>query len=188
MARAFVPRERVHDACRTEVVEGDLRRVDRVLAARFRMGDQWRLKYCTSRSCFSAATRDLKVPRFRLFPVLGSFFLEWSRYPPDFSFSIMWGAPFVSSARQHVAMQMPPGDRSFLLTPSSVDSVATHSTIAWKRSGSFLMPGRRDAMSRGPLDEHGQPLFEVSSVVTFVEQAGGTIQTVRGRIRRVSPD
>jgi len=43
-------------------------------------------------------------------------------------------------------------------------------------------------MSRGPLDEHGQPLFEVSSVVTFVEQASGTIQTVRARIRRVSPD
>ena len=42
-------------------------------------------------------------------------------------------------------------------------------------------------MSRGTLDEHGQPLFEVSSVVTFVEQAG-TIQTVRARIRRVSPD
>ena len=50
------------------------------------------------------------------------------------------------------------------------------------------MPGRRDAMSRGPLDEHGQPLFEVSNIVTFVEHACGTIQTVRGRIRRVSPD
>src|SRR4051794_38754328 len=28
--------------------------------------DQWRLKYCTSRSCFSAAERLLKVPRLAL--------------------------------------------------------------------------------------------------------------------------
>ena len=33
---------------------------------------QWRLKHCTSRSCFSAAARDLKVPRLRRFPVFGS--------------------------------------------------------------------------------------------------------------------
>ena len=49
------------------------------------------------------------------------------------------------------------------------------------------MTGRRDAMSCGPLDEHGQPLFEVLNVVTFVEHAGGTIQTVRAHVRRVSP-
>src|SRR5262245_2182336 len=33
----------------------------------------WRLKYWTARSCFSAAARVLKVPRFRRLPVLGSF-------------------------------------------------------------------------------------------------------------------
>ena len=36
------------------------------------MGAQWRLKYCTSRSCFSAAARLAKVPRLRLLPVFGS--------------------------------------------------------------------------------------------------------------------
>ena len=43
------------------------------------------------------------------------------------------------------------------------------------------------AFSYLPLDEHGQPLFEVLIVVTFVEHAGGTIQTVKARVRRVSP-
>src|SRR5450432_2870514 len=37
---------------------------------------QCRLKYCTSRSCFSAAARDLKVPRLRRLPVLGSVLRE----------------------------------------------------------------------------------------------------------------
>jgi hypothetical protein len=37
---------------------------------------QWRLKYCTARSCFSAAARVLKVPRFLRLPVFGSFLLE----------------------------------------------------------------------------------------------------------------
>src|SRR5262245_1172776 len=32
---------------------------------------QWRLKYCTARSCFSAAARVLKVPRLRRRPVFG---------------------------------------------------------------------------------------------------------------------
>jgi uncharacterized protein YndB with AHSA1/START domain len=45
----------------------------------------------------------------------------------------------------------------------------------------------RVAFSCLPLDEHGQPLFEVLNVVTFVEHAGGTIQTVRARVGRVSP-
>ena len=30
-----------------------------------------RLKNCTARSCFTAADRDVNVPRFRRFPVLG---------------------------------------------------------------------------------------------------------------------
>src|SRR5262245_4531894 len=38
-----------------------------------------RLKYCTARSCFSAAPRDAKVPRLRRCPVFGSFFFESSR-------------------------------------------------------------------------------------------------------------
>ena len=37
------------------------------------------------------------------------------------------------------------------------------------------------------LDEQGAPLFEIESAVTFVERAsGGTTQTVRTRVRRVS--
>jgi hypothetical protein len=35
-----------------------------------------RLKNCTARSCFSAASRVLNVPRFLRFPVAASFFLE----------------------------------------------------------------------------------------------------------------
>jgi uncharacterized protein YndB with AHSA1/START domain len=38
-----------------------------------------------------------------------------------------------------------------------------------------------------PLDEHGQPLFEVLNTVTLDERAGTTTQTVRARVRRVSP-
>jgi len=83
-------------------------------------------------------------------------------------------------------MPVPPGDRSFLLTPSCrFDGRSFDYRV--EPSGSFLMTGRRDAMSCGPLDEHGQPLFEVLNVVTFVEHAGGTIQTVRAHVRRVSP-
>ena len=38
------------------------------------------------------------------------------------------------------------------------------------------------------LDEQGAPLFEIENAVTFVERAsGGTTQTVRARVRRVSP-
>jgi len=38
-----------------------------------------RLKYCTARSCFSAAAFDEKVPKFFLFPVFASFFFEYKR-------------------------------------------------------------------------------------------------------------
>src|SRR5512143_2029993 len=48
-----------------------------------------RLKNSTWRSCFCAASRVLKVPRFLRFPVLGSFFCEYKRYLPDFSFRII---------------------------------------------------------------------------------------------------
>jgi hypothetical protein len=34
-------------------------------------------------SCFSAAGRDLKVPKFLRFPVLAFFFREYKRYSPD---------------------------------------------------------------------------------------------------------
>src|SRR3979490_1901293 len=50
---------------------------------------QCRLKYCTSRSCFSAAARDLKVPRLRRLPVFGLTLREYSRYSPDCSLRIM---------------------------------------------------------------------------------------------------
>ncbi len=47
------------------------------------------LKYCTARSCVSAAFLVLKVPRFRRLPVLGSFLREYKRYWPDGSFRII---------------------------------------------------------------------------------------------------
>lgn len=48
-----------------------------------------RLKYCTARSCRFAAWSVRNVPRFRRLPVLGSFFREYKRYPPDLSLRIM---------------------------------------------------------------------------------------------------
>jgi hypothetical protein len=48
------------------------------------------LKNWTARSCFSAASRLLNVPRFRLMPVFGLTFREYNRYLPDFSFRIIW--------------------------------------------------------------------------------------------------
>src|ERR1044071_6180610 len=48
-----------------------------------------RLKNSTSCSCFFAASSDLNVPRFFRLPVLGSFFFEYKRYSPDFSFRII---------------------------------------------------------------------------------------------------
>jgi len=48
-----------------------------------------RLKNCTARSCFSAAARVSKVPRFRRRLVCGSGLREYSRYWPDFSLRIM---------------------------------------------------------------------------------------------------
>jgi hypothetical protein len=50
---------------------------------------QCRLKYCTARSCFSAADRVLKVPRFRRRLVFGSSFREYNRYSPERSLRIM---------------------------------------------------------------------------------------------------
>src|SRR5206468_9548653 len=47
------------------------------------------LKNWTARSCFSAAARVEKVPRFLRRPVFGLFFLEYSLYCPDFSLRIM---------------------------------------------------------------------------------------------------
>src|SRR4051812_38960018 len=50
---------------------------------------QCRLKYCTSRSCFSAASRVWNVPRLRRLPVFGSTLREYRRYPPAASLRIM---------------------------------------------------------------------------------------------------
>src|SRR6266568_4645130 len=50
---------------------------------------QCRLKNWTARSCLRAAARVANVPRFRLRPVRGSFFLEYRRYFPDSSFLII---------------------------------------------------------------------------------------------------
>src|SRR5216684_6646240 len=63
-----------------------------------------RLKYCTARSCFSAAAREENVPRFLRFPVRGSFFLEYRRYSPDVSFRIIAAPPHY---------QDKPGERAY---------------------------------------------------------------------------
>src|SRR6185369_2304077 len=52
-------------------------------------GQAWRLKYSTSRSCFSAAARVLNVPRFRRLPVAGLILREYSLYPPELSLRII---------------------------------------------------------------------------------------------------
>src|SRR5437879_2381729 len=44
-----------------------------------------RLKNWTALSCFWAAVRVLKVPRFLRLPVFGFFFLEYNRYSPGFA-------------------------------------------------------------------------------------------------------
>src|SRR5436190_39027 len=54
-----------------------------------RFSIQCRLKYCTSRSCFMAASLLEKVPRLRRFPVCGSTLREYRRYCPDLSLRIM---------------------------------------------------------------------------------------------------
>lgn len=51
--------------------------------------DQWRLKYCTARSCASAFSLEENVPRLRRLPVFEFFLREYRRYCPDFSFRIM---------------------------------------------------------------------------------------------------
>src|SRR5262249_4859121 len=65
-----------------------------------------RLKNCTARSCFSAASRVLNVPRFFRFPVRESFFCEYSRYSPLFNLRIITGTP---SSRQPVSSFTPNG-------------------------------------------------------------------------------
>src|SRR5439155_15850289 len=59
------------------------------------LGDYFLLKNCTARSCFCAAARVLKVPRFLLLPVFGSFLREYKRNCPDFSFLIMSFPPLL---------------------------------------------------------------------------------------------
>ena len=52
-------------------------------------GAYWCLKYCTARSCFSAAALDENVPRLRRLPVFASVVREYRRYFPDGSLRIM---------------------------------------------------------------------------------------------------
>ena len=56
------------------------------------------LKYCTARSCFFAASFVSNVPKLRRFPVFGSFFREYRRHFPDFSFRIIAAPLFFKSA------------------------------------------------------------------------------------------
>src|SRR5258708_29678979 len=67
---------------------------------------QCRLKYCTSRSCFSAPARDLKVPRLRRLPVFGFTLREYSRYSPLCNLRIM-GSPSSMQPRALIAMARP---------------------------------------------------------------------------------
>ena len=53
------------------------------------MPSQCFLKYCTARSCASAALRVLNVPKLRRLPVLGFFLREESRNAPDEILRIM---------------------------------------------------------------------------------------------------
>jgi hypothetical protein len=50
---------------------------------------QWRLKNWMARSCALAFSREEKVPRLRLLPVLMFFLREYKRYSSDFSLRIM---------------------------------------------------------------------------------------------------
>src|SRR6476646_467667 len=68
--RQWAPGRRISGAWRALAVLLRRRGVRRVLTR------QCRLKYCTTRSCFSAALRVLKVPRFLRLPVLGWRFRE----------------------------------------------------------------------------------------------------------------
>jgi hypothetical protein len=65
-------REAVCDSRPRAKRSGDDRRDGQLLTAAHPL----RLKYCTARSCFSAAARVLKMPRFRRVPVLGFFLRE----------------------------------------------------------------------------------------------------------------
>jgi len=60
------------------------------------------LKYCTARSCFSAAARVVNVPKFRRLPVLGLIFREYSLYFPDFNFRII-GAVYHGTVDQNLS-------------------------------------------------------------------------------------
>jgi len=62
--------------CVSLVLPGLRRTCEKVYSTNSDVHHQWRLKYCMARSCFSAAGLDLKVPRFRRFPVFGFFFFE----------------------------------------------------------------------------------------------------------------
>src|SRR6266481_5084544 len=90
---------------------------------------QCRLKNWTARSCLRAASRVANVPRFRLRPVRGSFFLEYRRYFPDGSFLIiarlLEGAPAlraqdapVSSLRNILPCGHTPKPASALMCPA----------------------------------------------------------------------
>ena len=95
--------------------------------------DQWRLKYWTSRSCFSAALRVVKVPRLRRLPVLG-FFLRGIE--PVFAGSQLADHGLILSLNpKHIA-------------PGGVPALCGHDVVAHRPCA-----GRRPAAGAGPAAE-----------------------------------
>jgi len=74
------------------------------------------LKYCTARSCFSAAARVGNVPRFLRFPVFGSFLREYRRYSPDFNFLIIFDRFHFSLVNRQLTSN---AHGSIMITPSN---------------------------------------------------------------------
>lgn len=100
-----------------------------------------RLKNCIARSCRLAASSVSNVPRFRLFPVLGSFFREYSRYHPDLSLRII--VVSVSVSHQCFFYQE---TRSRALTSIKGGTCLLTSTLV--RSCSLSAPPRAPAADR----------------------------------------
>jgi hypothetical protein len=79
-----------------------------------------------ARSCFSAAWRVLKVPKFLRLPVLASGLLEYRRYSPDFSFLIMTSEMQILDRRMRViAAGRLEGDHESATTDGKERDVAT---------------------------------------------------------------
>src|SRR5215472_16104806 len=136
------PRERVHDVCRTEPSRGNLRRVDRVLAVRFRMERSVALEVLHLAFVLLGGLARFEGAEVPPLPGLRILLPGVESVPTGLQLLDHVEPPFVSSARQYVAMPVPPGDRSFLLP--GVDSPCPHSTIAWSNQDRSFMRGKQE--------------------------------------------